>query len=110
MEHVGYKGSAPMQRPPAGTIKLAIDTLPQNVPFMKEGKLRARVTCPRARRWRPTPSVLELGQKKLVAENSSALGSGRCRRGSSAARGHEESAGQSDRDSASPTSASRAGT
>jgi tripartite-type tricarboxylate transporter receptor subunit TctC len=72
MEHVGYKGSAPMHNDLlAGTIKLAIDTLPQNVPFMKDGKLRAlAVTSPARASMAPeVPSVLELGQKKLVAEN-----------------------------------------
>src|SRR5918996_4395623 len=72
MEHVGYKGSAPMHNDLlSGTIKLAIDTLPQNVPFMKDGKLRAlAVTSPARAKMAPdVPSVLELGQKKLVAEN-----------------------------------------
>ena len=72
MEHVGYKGSSPMHNDLlAGTIKLAIDTLPQNVPFMKDGKLRAlAVTSPARAPMAPgVPSVLELGQKKLVAEN-----------------------------------------
>jgi tripartite-type tricarboxylate transporter receptor subunit TctC len=72
MEHVGYKGSSPMHNDLlAGTIKLAIDTLPQNVPFMKDGKLRAlAVTSPSRAPMAPdVPSVLELGQKKLVAEN-----------------------------------------
>jgi tripartite-type tricarboxylate transporter receptor subunit TctC len=72
MEHVGYKGSAPMHNDLlSGTIKLAIDTLPQNVPFMKDGKLRAlAVTSPARAKMAPDiPSVLELGQKKLVAEN-----------------------------------------
>jgi len=72
MEHVGYKGSSPMHNDLlGGTIKLAIDTLPQNVPFMKDGKLRAlAVTSPaRAAMAAEVPSVLELGQKKLVAEN-----------------------------------------
>ncbi|HYN11816.1 MAG TPA: tripartite tricarboxylate transporter substrate binding protein [Burkholderiales bacterium] len=72
MEHVGYKGSSPMHNDLlAGTIKLAIDTLPQNVPFMKDGKLRAlAVTSPvRASMAPDVPSVAELGQKKLVAEN-----------------------------------------
>src|SRR5437763_1736190 len=48
MEHVGYKGSAPMHNDLLpGTIKLSIDTLPQNVPFMKDGRLRAiAVTSP----------------------------------------------------------------
>ncbi len=72
MEHVGYKGSSPMHNDLlSGTIKLAIDTLPQNVPFMKDGKLRAlAVTSPARAPMAPeVPSVLELGQKKLVAEN-----------------------------------------
>jgi tripartite-type tricarboxylate transporter receptor subunit TctC len=72
MEHVGYKGSAPMHNDLlSGTIKLAIDTLPQNVPFMRDGKLRAiAVTSPARAPMAPNvPSVLELGQKKLVAEN-----------------------------------------
>jgi len=72
MEHVGYKGSSPMHNDLlAGTIKLAIDTLPQNVPFMKDGKLRPiAVTSPvRAPMAPDVPSVAELGQKKLVAEN-----------------------------------------
>jgi tripartite-type tricarboxylate transporter receptor subunit TctC len=72
MEHVGYKGSAPMHNDLLpGTIKLAIDTLPQNVPFIKDGRLRAiAVTSPARASMAPeVPSVLELGQKKLVAEN-----------------------------------------
>jgi tripartite-type tricarboxylate transporter receptor subunit TctC len=72
MEHVGYKGSSPMHNDLlAGTIKLAIDTLPQNVPFIKDGKLRALAVTSAARApMAPgVPSVLELGQKKLVAEN-----------------------------------------
>jgi tripartite-type tricarboxylate transporter receptor subunit TctC len=72
MEHVGYKGSSPMHNDLlSGTIKLAIDTLPQNVPFIKDGKLRAiAVTSPARAPMAPgIPSVLELGQKKLVAEN-----------------------------------------
>ena len=72
MEHIGYKGSSPMHNDLlGGTIKLAIDTLPQNVPFMKDGRLRAiAVTSPARAPMAPkVPSVLELGQKKLVAEN-----------------------------------------
>ena len=72
MEHVGYKGSSPMHLDLlAGTIKLAIDTLPQNVPFMREGKLRAiAVTSPTRAPLSPdVPSVLESKQPKLVAEN-----------------------------------------
>jgi len=72
MEHVGYKGSSPMHNDLlAGTIKLAIDTLPQNVPFMKDGRLRALAvtSATRAPMAPEVPSVAELGQKKLVAEN-----------------------------------------
>jgi tripartite-type tricarboxylate transporter receptor subunit TctC len=72
MEHVGYKGSSPMHNDLlGGTIKLAIDTLPQNVPFIKDGKLRALAvtSATRAPMAPGVPSVLELGQKKLVAEN-----------------------------------------
>ena len=72
MEHVGYKGSSPMHNDLlGGTIKMAIDTLPQNVPFMKDGKLRALAvtSSTRAKMAPDVPSVLELGQKKLVAEN-----------------------------------------
>jgi tripartite-type tricarboxylate transporter receptor subunit TctC len=72
MEHVGYKGSSPMHNDLlSGTIKLAIDTLPQNVPFIKDAKLRAiAVTSPARAPMAPeVPSVQELGQRKLVAEN-----------------------------------------
>src|SRR5829696_8639695 len=72
MEHVGYKGSSPMHNDLlSGTIKLAIDTLPQNVPFMKDGKLRALAvtSAARAPMAAEVPSVLELGERKLVAEN-----------------------------------------
>ena len=72
MEHVGYKGSSPMHNDLlGGSIKMAIDTLPQNVPFMKDGKLRAvAVTSPTRAAMAPeVPTVLELGQKKLLAEN-----------------------------------------
>jgi tripartite-type tricarboxylate transporter receptor subunit TctC len=72
MEHVGYKGSSPMHNDLlSGTIKLAIDTLPQNVPFMRDGKLRAIAVTSQARApMAPdVPSVAELGQRKLVAEN-----------------------------------------
>jgi tripartite-type tricarboxylate transporter receptor subunit TctC len=72
MEHIGYKGSSPMHNDLlSGTLQLAIDTLPQNVPFIKDGKLRAiAVTSPTRAPMAPdVPSVVELGQKKLVAEN-----------------------------------------
>jgi tripartite-type tricarboxylate transporter receptor subunit TctC len=72
MEHVGYKGSSPMHNDLlGGQIKLAIDTLPQNVPYMKDNRLRAlAVTSPeRAALAADVPSVKELGMTKLVAEN-----------------------------------------
>ena len=41
LNHVGYKGSAPMHNDLlGGQILFAIDTLPQNVQFQKSGKLR----------------------------------------------------------------------
>lgn len=72
MEHVGYKGSSPMHNDlVGGTIKLAIDTLPQNVPLMRDGKLKAiAVTSPTRAPLAPeVASVLESKQPKLVAEN-----------------------------------------
>jgi tripartite-type tricarboxylate transporter receptor subunit TctC len=72
MEHVGYKGSSPMHNDLLpGTIKLAIDTLPQNVPFIKDGRLRAIAvtSATRAPMAPDVPSVLESGYKKLVADN-----------------------------------------
>jgi tripartite-type tricarboxylate transporter receptor subunit TctC len=72
MEHIGYKGSSPMHNDLlGGTLQLAIDTLPQNVPYMKDGRLRAiAVTSPARAGMAPdVPSVQELGLTKLVAEN-----------------------------------------
>ena len=49
----------------------AIDTLPQNVPYIADGRLRAiAVTSPqRAGISSEVPTVIEVGQPKLVAEN-----------------------------------------
>jgi tripartite-type tricarboxylate transporter receptor subunit TctC len=72
MQHVGYKGSAPMHNDlVGGTIRLAVDTLPQNVPFARAGKLRMlAVTSPKRATMAPeVPSVVELGLPELVAEN-----------------------------------------
>jgi tripartite-type tricarboxylate transporter receptor subunit TctC len=72
MEHVGYKGSSPMHNDLlGGQIMLAIDTLPQNVPFMKDGKLRAVAVTSSARASMApdVPTVIEVGQAKLVADN-----------------------------------------
>jgi tripartite-type tricarboxylate transporter receptor subunit TctC len=72
MEHIGYKGSSPMHTDLlGGALQLAIDTLPQNVPFMKDGKLRAiAVTSPARAPLAPdVPTVAELKMPSLVAEN-----------------------------------------
>ncbi len=72
MEHIGYRGSSPMHLDLfSGTLKLAIDTLTQNVPLIKDGRLRAiAVTSPTRAALAPdVPSVIEVGQKKLVADN-----------------------------------------
>jgi tripartite-type tricarboxylate transporter receptor subunit TctC len=72
LSHIGYRGSGPMHNDLlGGTIKFAIDTLPQNVQYQKSGKLRLlAVTSPkRASMATDVPTVLELGYPKLVAEN-----------------------------------------
>lgn len=72
MEHVPYKGSSPMHNDLlGGTLQFAVDTLTQNVPFMKEGKLVGIAVTSRARApMSPTvPTVVEAGYPKLVAEN-----------------------------------------
>lgn len=72
MEHVGYKGSSPMHADLlGGHILVAVDSLPQNVPYMQSGKLRGiAVTSPARMKMAPdVPTVVELGYPKLVAEN-----------------------------------------
>jgi tripartite-type tricarboxylate transporter receptor subunit TctC len=72
LQHVGYRGSGPMHNDLlGGTIKFAVDTLPQNVQYQKSGKLRLlAVTSPRrAGMAADVPTVAELGYPKLVAEN-----------------------------------------
>ena len=72
LQHVGYRGSGPMHNDLlGGTIKFAVDTLPQNVQYQKSGKLRLlAVTSPRrASMATDVPTVIELGHPKLVAEN-----------------------------------------
>ncbi len=71
-EHVGYKGSSPMITDLiGGTLSFSIDTLPQNVPHMKAGKLRALAVTSRARSQiaPELPTVVEEGMPFLVAEN-----------------------------------------
>jgi tripartite-type tricarboxylate transporter receptor subunit TctC len=72
LEHVGYRGSAPMHNDLlGGTILFAIDTLPQNVQFQKSGKLRMlAVTSSRRAAMAPdVPTLVESGYPTLVAEN-----------------------------------------
>jgi tripartite-type tricarboxylate transporter receptor subunit TctC len=72
MEHVPYKGSGPMHTDLlGGTLQFAVDTLTQNVPFMKEGKLVGIAVTSRTRaQMAPSvPTVGEAGFAKLVAEN-----------------------------------------
>ncbi len=72
MEHIGYRGSSPMHLDLfSGTLKMAIDTLTQNVPLIKDGKLRAIAvtSATRAALAPDVPTVIEVGQKKLVADN-----------------------------------------
>ncbi|MDR7094080.1 Bug family tripartite tricarboxylate transporter substrate binding protein [Hydrogenophaga laconesensis] len=72
MEHVPYKGSSPMHNDLlGGTLQFAVDTLTQNVPYMKEGKLAGIAVTSRARApMAPSvPSVVEVGYPRLVADN-----------------------------------------
>ena len=64
MEHVPYKGSSPMHTDLlGGTILFAIDTLPQNVPYMNAGKLRGIAVTSRSRMAlaKDLPTVIEIG-------------------------------------------------
>jgi tripartite-type tricarboxylate transporter receptor subunit TctC len=72
LQHVGYRGSAPMHNDLlGGTILFAIDTLPQNVQFQKSGKLKLlAVTSAKRNAMAPeVPTVGEAGYPKLVADN-----------------------------------------
>ncbi len=72
MEHVPYKGSSPMHNDLlGGTLQFAVDTLTQNVPYMKDGKLAgiAVTSRNRAAMSPQVPSVVEAGYPKLVADN-----------------------------------------
>jgi tripartite-type tricarboxylate transporter receptor subunit TctC len=72
MEHIGYKGSAPMHNDLlGGQIALAVDTLPQNVPYLQAKRLRglAVTASARAPMTPDLPTVVELGFANLVAEN-----------------------------------------
>ena len=72
IEHVGYKGSAPMITDLiAGRLSFSFDTLPQNVPHIKAEKLRPLAVTSRARSHvaPDIPTVIEAGMPYLLAEN-----------------------------------------
>jgi tripartite-type tricarboxylate transporter receptor subunit TctC len=72
MEHVPYRGSGPMHTDlMGGTLQFAVDTLTQNVPYMKDGKLRGLAVTSRSRMALAPdlPTVAEAGYPKLIAEN-----------------------------------------
>ena len=72
MEHIAYKGSAPMfQDMLGGQLNLGVNTLPEVWEFAKQGKLRiiALTGTTRAKVAPNLPLVTELGYPKLVAEN-----------------------------------------
>jgi len=69
IEHVGYKGSAPMITDLiAGRLSFSFDTLPQNVPHIKAEKLRPIAVTSRARSQvaPDIPTVFEAGHPYLV--------------------------------------------
>ncbi len=71
-EHVGYKGSAPMITDLiAGRLSFSVDTLPQNVPHIKAGKLRPIAVTSRSRSHvaQDIPTVVEANMPFLIAEN-----------------------------------------
>ncbi len=72
MEHIPYKGSAPMfQDMLGGQLSLGVNTLPEVWEFAKQGKLRViALTSTKRPKIAPNiPLVAELGYPQLVAEN-----------------------------------------
>ncbi len=72
LEHVGYRGSAPMHNDLlGGTILFAVDTLPQNVQYQKSGKLRmlAVTSAKRAAMAPDVPTLVESGFPTIIADN-----------------------------------------
>lgn len=72
MLHVPYRGAGPMRTDLlAGQILVAIDALPQNIPLIQEGKLKA-VAVSSAQRTGlapEVPSIAELGYPALASDN-----------------------------------------
>jgi tripartite-type tricarboxylate transporter receptor subunit TctC len=72
MEHVAYKGSAPMfQDMLGGHLSIGVNTLPEVWELAKQEKLRViALTAPSRAKIAPNiPTVVELNLPKLVAEN-----------------------------------------
>ncbi len=72
LNHVPYRGSGPMLADLlGGSVKVAFDTLPQNVEHIKEGRLRGlAVSVPRRSGMAPeVPTTAEAGFPELLAEN-----------------------------------------
>jgi tripartite-type tricarboxylate transporter receptor subunit TctC len=72
MDHIPYKGSAPMfQDMMGGHLSVGVNTLPEVWELAKQGRLKVlAVTSPTRSKIAPNvPSIAELGYGKLVAEN-----------------------------------------
>ncbi|AMD44385.1 Bug family tripartite tricarboxylate transporter substrate binding protein [Bordetella holmesii] len=72
LQHIPYKGSGAMRNDLlGGQIRVAVDALPQNLPFLRSGQLRllAVTTAGRVPQAPDIPSVGELGLPELIAEN-----------------------------------------
>ena len=72
MTHVPYRGGAPMTTDLiAGTIPLGIDVVTAFVPMIKSGQIKALAVTTRQRTplLPDVPTVVEMGQPQLVAEN-----------------------------------------
>ncbi|MDH2054192.1 Bug family tripartite tricarboxylate transporter substrate binding protein [Achromobacter marplatensis] len=72
LQHIPYKGSGAMRNDLlGGQIRVAVDALPQNLPFLRTGQLRllAVTTAQRVPQAPDIPAVGELGYPGLIAEN-----------------------------------------
>ena len=72
MEHIAYKGSAPMfQDLLGGHLNVGVNTLTEVAELAKQDKLRviALTSLARSKTLPNTPTVIDLGYPKLVAEN-----------------------------------------
>jgi tripartite-type tricarboxylate transporter receptor subunit TctC len=72
MQHIPYRGAGPMRSDLlGGQIQLAVDALPQNLPLLKSGQLKALAVTSQTRAVQApqVPSIAELGYPELVSEN-----------------------------------------